>query len=94
MLVEKAISQPFAQAFRSTRWAEDFDAALHVFADARIMIGWPTELGALAESYGWVLSSKPNRNNKNGIRLHIFDPVSRLYVATSVSPKSLGGYVT
>jgi hypothetical protein len=94
VLVEKAISQPFAQAFRSTRWAEDFDAALHVFADARIMIGWPTELGALAESYGWVLSSKPNRNNKNGIRLHIFDPVSRLYVATSVSPKSLGGYVT
>lgn len=92
-LVEQSLVQPFAQAFRSTYEAENFDQALDMFARARIKTGWRNDIGRLAESYGWTLSSKPSARKKTDTTLYLFDPVSRLYIATGLTPKSIHGHI-
>ncbi len=88
-LVENAIVQPFAQAFRNTMGVDDFDAALAFFTGARVADKWDFDFNRHVAALGWVAAKKLDARKEETVKLHFFDPVSRLYVETSLTPSRI-----
>ncbi|WP_298960487.1 DUF4132 domain-containing protein [uncultured Roseibium sp.] len=87
-LVEQALVQPFAQAFRSSYAALAFDDAIEALRTTRIEHRWHRSMASLIEGYGWVSSKKFKDHDEAPLKLHLFDPVSRFYLAVTLTRNS------
>ena len=86
LLRGKALPQPFAQAFRIADFEKPLDEVIRFVSGARIEHNrWQGDIAALAGCYDWILSKKINERQTAPIKLHLFDPVSRLYVETAIT---------
>jgi hypothetical protein len=91
-LVRKALPQPFAQAFRTADFEKTLDEVIRFVSGARIEHNrWQGDIAALAGCYDWILSKKINERQTAPIKLHLFDPVSRLYVETAITGTAEAG---
>jgi uncharacterized protein DUF4132 len=84
-LTERSLIQPFAQAFRSAQDKVPFVDVVEALKTTRIEDKWRANFTALVDGYGWVSSKKIGDRQTSPLNLHLFEPISRIYVAVTLT---------